>query len=266
MSFQLFGLSMPLAPWVFVACWFGAQQIAAWTAPREARAGAAGALSVAGIVGIAIARAAYVIANLDLYLEAPVSMLDVRDGGWMPWAGVAAGMAWLGFVAWRRRAPARALMPAAAIGLAAWLGALAWIESKQVSQLPALTLQRLGSPGSEAFGKAFAGRPFVVNLWATWCAPCREEMPAFAQAQRDRPDVPIVFVNQGEDEARVRAFLAKLPPLDHVWLDRESSVGRAVASSGLPTTVFVDASGRVSRVHLGVMNRASLRARIDALR
>jgi thiol-disulfide isomerase/thioredoxin len=265
MSFQLFGLSMPLAPWVFVACWFGAQQVAAWTAPRDARVGAAGALGVAGIVGLVAARAAYVIANLDLYLDAPWSMVDVRDGGWMPWAGVAAGLAWLGLAAWRRRAPARALVPAAVLGLALWLGVSAWLASKQVSQLPALTLQRLGSAQGEAFGQAFAGRPFVVNLWATWCAPCREEMPAFAQAQRDRPRVPIVFVNQGEDEARVRAFLAKLPPLDHVWLDRESNLGRAVASSGLPTTVFVDAQGRISRVHLGVMNRAALRAQIDAL-
>lgn len=266
MSFQVFGLSLPLAPWVFVACWFAAQQVAAWTAPREARASAAGALSVAGIVGLVVARAAYVIANLDLYLDAPWSMLDARDGGWSVWAGVAAGLAWLGVEAGRRRAPLRALMPAAALGLAAWLGAGAWLESKQVSQLPALTLRRLGGARDEALLEAFAGRPFVVNLWATWCAPCREEMPAFAQAQRDRPQVPIVFVNQGEDEARVRGFLAKLPPLDHVWLDRESSVGRAVASSGLPTTVFVDAQGRIGRVHLGVMNRAALRARIDALR
>lgn len=265
MSIQLFGLSLPLAPWVFVVCWFAAQQIAAWTAPLDSRAGAAGAVGVAGIVGLVVARAGYVIANLDLYLDAPLSMLDFRDGGWMPLAGVAAGLAWLGLAALRRRAPARALLPATMLGLAAWFGAGAWLASKQVSQLPAMTLQRLGSAQSETFDRAFAGRPFVVNLWATWCAPCREEMPAFAQVQRDRPRAPIVFVNQGEDEARVRGFLAKLPPLDHVWLDRDSSFGRAVASSGLPTTVFVDAQGRISRVHVGVMNRAALRAQIDAM-
>lgn len=267
MSFQLFGLSMPIAPWVLMACWLAAQQVAAQTSPLDAREGATRAVSTAGIVGLVAARAAYVIANRDLYLEGPASSIfDFRDGGWMPWAGVAAGLAWLGWAAWRERAPSFALMLGAVLGLAVWFGALAWLQSRQVSQLPELTLQRLGTARAEVFGPAFADRPFVVNLWATWCAPCREEMPAFAQVQRDRPQVPIVFVNQGEDEARVRGYLAKLPALDHVWLDRESTFGRAVASSGLPTTVFVDAQGRIRRIHVGVMNRAALRAQIDALK
>jgi thiol-disulfide isomerase/thioredoxin len=276
-SIQIGPLSLPLAPLLVIVAWLVAQQVAAWAARGDRRAGAAGAVSTAGLVGLLASRLAYVIGNRDVYLDTPLAMVDFRDGGWSPWIGIAAGLAWLASAAWRKRAPARALGIGAAVGLAAWLGGGAWLVSQQATRLPELALQRLGGSGTEVFTRAFAGRPFVVNLWATWCAPCREEMPAFAQAQLDRPQVPIVFVNQGEPEARVRGYLSTLPrvdpaaapgapPLRHVWLDVDSSLGRAIESRGLPTTVFVDAQGRVARIHAGVMNRAALRAQIDAMR
>ena len=49
------------------------------------------------------------------------------------------------------------------------------------------------------------GKPSVVNLWATWCGPCRAEMPTLAAAQKNTPDVIFVFVNQGESQATVTA-------------------------------------------------------------
>ncbi len=278
-SIQIGPLSLPLAPLLFIAAWLLAQQVAARTAPRDHRAGAAGAVSTAGIVGLVAARLGYVVANRDVYVDTPLAIVDFRDGGWSPWVGVAAGVAWLAWAAWRDRAPMRALATAAVVGLAVWLGGAAWLGAQQAKRLPELTLQRLGGGAGEVFTRAFAGKPFVVNLWATWCGPCREEMPAFAQVQLDRPDVPIVFVNQGEGEARVRGYLSTLRrvgaatapggdalPLRHVWLDVDSGLGRAIESRGLPTTVFVDAQGRVVHIHAGVMNRAALRARIDALR
>ncbi len=51
-----------------------------------------------------------------------------------------------------------------------------------------------------------AGKPLVINLWATWCPPCRREMPVLAAAQQANPDVRFVFVNQGEGQLLVEKF------------------------------------------------------------
>jgi thiol-disulfide isomerase/thioredoxin len=108
------------------------------------------------------------------------------------------------------------------------------------------------------------GRPLVVNLWATWCGPCRAEMPVLAQAQAQRPDVRFVFVNQGERPEQVQRYLAaERLALKDVWLDIGSALGPALGSSGLPTTVFFDAQGRQVDAHLGLMNAASLQARLQ---
>lgn len=103
-------------------------------------------------------------------------------------------------------------------------------------------------------------RPLVVNLWATWCAPCRAEMPIFAKVQRERPDVQFAFVNQGEALAPIEAYLQRESlDLRSVWRDPGSAVGAAVGSSGLPTTLVFDAQGRLVKMHLGVLSEAALR-------
>jgi hypothetical protein len=88
-----------------------------------------------------------------------------------------------------------------------------------------------------------------------------------AAAQRSHPDVAFVFVNQGEAPEVARAFLREQGlALDTVWLDPASRLGPAMGSRGLPTTLFVDAAGRVRLVHLGVINEAGLAARLLTLR
>jgi thiol-disulfide isomerase/thioredoxin len=131
--------------------------------------------------------------------------------------------------------------------------------------LPTLALQGLDGAPAELHALV-KGQPAVVNLWASWCAPCRVEMPAFAAAQQRERGVRVLFVNQGEDAATVRRFLAAQPfTLDGVWLDRASSLGPAIGSTGLPTTLFVDAQGRVVERHFGMLTAASLASRLRVL-
>ncbi len=107
----------------------------------------------------------------------------------------------------------------------------------------------------------------VVNLWATWCPPCREEMPLLALAQQRETGVTFVFVNQGESDKLVRRYLHdEILELDNVLLDPASSLRMAVGSKGLPTTMFYDAAGRLVRRHVGLVSRQELTTILRSLR
>jgi thiol-disulfide isomerase/thioredoxin len=112
-----------------------------------------------------------------------------------------------------------------------------------------------------------AGQPRVVNLWASWCGPCRQEMPLLAQAQQREAQVRFLFVNQGESSSAVQAYLAHEGfALRDVWRDPTAALGPAVGSRGLPTTLFYDAQGRLVGRHFGVLNGPALELRLRELR
>ncbi len=99
-------------------------------------------------------------------------------------------------------------------------------------------------------GAALAGRPVVLNLWAYWCGPCADELPAMAEMQRRAGDkLTVVTVHQDENEA---AGLAKLAEL-HVRLPMIQDGARRIAAAlkspnVMPTTILIRADGSVARV------------------
>jgi thiol-disulfide isomerase/thioredoxin len=99
----------------------------------------------------------------------------------------------------------------------------------------------------------------VINLWATWCPPCRAEMPMLVQASHAMPGVRFVFVDQGEPAATVQAFLERetLSP-QHMLLDADNVLSRDYRVLGYPTTLFVDADGRLRDTQVGPLSRATL--------
>ena len=111
------------------------------------------------------------------------------------------------------------------------------------------------------------GQPIVVNLWASWCPPCRREMPVLAAAQQRETGVTFVFANQAEGaDTALRYLRTHAFTLANVVFDPRAKLGRAVGSTGLPTTLFYDASGRLVNAHLGELSPASLASQLHALR
>ena len=221
------------------------------------------------IAGLLAARLAFVLRWHEQYLAAPWSIINIRDGGFLAPAGIAAALA---IAAWRCRRPAMAAMRRPlAISVAS--GALAWgVMSAGISlaydkptALPAVALQTLaGAPTTLA--ALAGGKPMVVNLWASWCPPCRREMPVLAAAQQARADIVFVYANQREDAAAAGAFLDRSGvTLRNVVLDSEAALGKAAGSSALPTTLFYDARGRLVDTHLGELSDASLASKLQKI-
>lgn len=220
------------------------------------------------VAGFAVARLAYVAQYRAEYLAAPLSIVDVRDGGFAPLAGFLAAASFAAVRLWRRPVLRRPFWWSFALGTFVWGAATLALELQQQSQslrLPPLALARL--EGGEASLAGFAGQPVVVNIWATWCPPCVREMPMLQAQQAQRPDVHFVFVNQGEPRERVAGWLqARRFTLRNVLLDPQGRTAAAFAAHGLPTTLFFDARGRLVSARTGELSAATLEDRLRALR
>jgi thiol-disulfide isomerase/thioredoxin len=220
------------------------------------------------VLGVALvaARLAFVWPYRQAYLEAPLSIVDIRDGGWNAQAGLIA--AWLcTFILLRPRPDLRKpLLVAVGLASAIWIvGQIALLmQPKAHTPLPELSLRSLD--GQAVALDSFRGRPTVVNLWATWCPPCRREMPALQRAQASRPDTHFIFVNQGESAEQVHRYLRHSGlALRQVLLDPKGQASARFSQSALPTTLFFDAQGRLVDLRVGELSHATLMQRLDAL-
>jgi cytochrome c biogenesis protein CcmG, thiol:disulfide interchange protein DsbE len=160
------------------------------------------------------------------------------------------------------------------IGLIAVVG-LAWIWVNRVPGDSAVTAGALppapavGHPAPDFMLTTVAGKtvklselrgtPVVLNFWATWCPPCRAELPELqAASQRLAGQVAIIGVDQAEAPADVQAFASKLGLTYPLPLDTNGDASRRYAVRSLPTTFFIDRAGTIRQIQVGALTEATL--------
>ncbi len=121
----------------------------------------------------------------------------------------------------------------------------AFVKKATPEPLPDITFQ--DASGKEVQLSSFKGKTILLNLWATWCAPCREEMPALNQLQKeigsDKFEVVALSLDRGGYEAS-RKFLDELKANDvHLYADPTAKQGMALKLIGMPTTILINKDG-----------------------
>jgi peroxiredoxin len=115
----------------------------------------------------------------------------------------------------------------------------------------------------------YRGKVVLVNFWATWCVPCRDEMPSIERlrASLDSRRFAVLAVNLAEPESRIQKFLDAVPLGFPVLLDRDAKIARAWQAKLLPATYIVGPDGSIRYRHLGELDwsKPEIRAQIARL-
>ncbi|WAM34544.1 TlpA family protein disulfide reductase [Caldicellulosiruptor morganii] len=107
--------------------------------------------------------------------------------------------------------------------------------------------------GKEYSISNFRGRIVILNFFATWCPPCRAEIPDFERFHENNRDIVVVGINIQEDRNTVKDFLKSMGVTYLVLLDRDGNISSQFGIDGIPTTFLLDESGKVIAKKVGMM-------------
>ncbi len=119
--------------------------------------------------------------------------------------------------------------------------------------------------GRQVSLRELRGRPVLVNFWATWCAPCRREMPLIEQTAAEHSKVAVLLVDERDSRDAARGFVNELHIRSTVLFDGDGAVGDRYGISGLPTTFFIRPDGTVEGRYVGETNRQVLESHIGTI-
>jgi thiol-disulfide isomerase/thioredoxin len=215
-------------------------------------------------IGFIVARGVFALRNWEASVQDGwLTLLDVRVGGWDVLTGLAVGTLAL---LWQVRGQGLRMLPAALAGLTLLFapGVVKALVPTPSSRLePEVVVYRYGANGQlEKMRWADLPERALINVWATWCTPCRLEMPWFAALAR--AGHPVYLLNDGEGQRDVERFLADHDLQDTPVLLDFANAREALNITGIPTT-FEVIDRRITKRHLGPMNRAQLEAWLKAL-
>ncbi len=111
----------------------------------------------------------------------------------------------------------------------------------------------------------YRGRLVVINFWATYCAPCRREMPMLQRVARAGPRMVLLLVDERDDQGAARAFVKQLGITSAAPFDPDGRVGDLYGVAGLPTTLFIRADGSIEGRYLGETSEQILGPHLSAI-
>jgi peroxiredoxin len=124
----------------------------------------------------------------------------------------------------------------------------------------ALDFTLLDLDGNRVTLSELRGRPVLLNFWATWCPPCRLEMPELQQTQQDyeAQNLVVLTINEAESAEQVRDFFDELGLTMPAVLDSDGDVGNAYGAAFLPSTIFINPDGVITAMHRGIISRSQI--------
>ena len=208
--------------------------------------------------GLVVARLIFVIDLWEIYQKDWLSVLNIRDGGFNSYSGWFAGLTVLLVRAKKHRQLMSFYLKSGAITAAA-LFPLVVIQTLYNTSPSPLNINAQTSSGEYQSLELNIGKPVVINFWASWCPPCRREMPVLARAQQTQSDVKFIFINQSEAPTKAERFLmSQGVDLENTYFDFAGNISKSFGAYGLPTTLFFNAKGELVDRHMGELSEASL--------
>lgn len=140
------------------------------------------------------------------------------------------------------------------------------VFERQHGKAPQFTLPNLRAGAPPVRLSALRGHPVIVNFWASWCPPCRKEMPALqAVARRYAGRIDFVGIDTNDQLASATSFLARTGVRYQIAFDPSASTAAAYGVFGMPTTFFVAPNGTLLGREVGGLTAAKLLALIRKL-
>lgn len=163
----------------------------------------------------------------------------------------------LGLVVLRDRGGGPSAVGAASPAPALVSPSLGPVSGEESTPLPRERLPAF--PGGQVVDLSDYDHPLVINFWATWCAPCVEEMPMLQRVWRQtKGELAFLGVNVQDNADKARGFLHELGITYDQASDSEAEFFTEVGGFGMPTTLFIDASGTIRYRHTGMLDEQQL--------
>ena len=176
--------------------------------------------------------------------------------------------------AWQGRGSRRPLAVAALVVLVALVSVAIWqtvsnsptaspnpLVDRTFKPAPAFSLPSLTDPAQNVSLDTFRGKPLVINFWASWCIPCRTEMPLLEQAYRaEHGRIRFLGIDSNDTSSAGRGFLNQVHVAYPVVSDGGADIAVQYGLFGLPTTIFISPSGKIVGRFIGQLHADSLRA------